>query len=94
MNKPPERSFNPAIYPVANKRNNEDVNTELCSKRCYTFYSNDKKLEFFIPFIFNKSPSASAAGRQLGIHIRAAKGWVKRDYKDPESMLEKKKALG
>lgn len=38
--------------------------------------------------------NASAAARKLGIHIRAAQRWVKRYYKDPESMFEKKKKPG
>jgi transposase len=38
--------------------------------------------------------NASAAARQLGIHIRAAQRWVKRYYEDPESIFEKKKKAG
>ncbi|KAG0735968.1 hypothetical protein G6F32_008590 [Rhizopus arrhizus] len=38
--------------------------------------------------------SASAAARQLGIHVRAAQRWVKRDREDPESIFEKKKKSG
>lgn len=38
--------------------------------------------------------NASAAARQLGIHIRVAQRWVKRYYEDPESIFEKKKKPG
>ncbi|KAG0942018.1 hypothetical protein G6F32_008199 [Rhizopus arrhizus] len=38
--------------------------------------------------------SASAAAKQLGIHIRAAQRWVKRYYENPESIFEKKKKSG
>lgn len=38
--------------------------------------------------------NASAAARQLGIHIRAAQRRIKRYYEDPESILEKKKKPG
>ncbi|KAG1140346.1 hypothetical protein G6F37_009256 [Rhizopus arrhizus] len=90
-NKPPERP-NPAIHPTANEMSNEDVDMELCNKRRYTFYS-DEKTRFFHLF-FSKNLSASAAARQLGIHIRAAQRWVKRYYEDPESIFEKKKKSG
>ncbi|KAG1536673.1 hypothetical protein G6F46_012876 [Rhizopus delemar] len=91
-NKPPERP-NPAIHPTANEMSNEDVDMELCNKRRYTFYSDDEKTRFFHLF-FSKNLSASAAARQLGIHIRAAQRWVKRYYEDPESIFEKKKKSG
>lgn len=72
---------------------NEDVDMELGNKRRYTFYSDDEKTRFFHLF-FSKNLSASAAARQLGIHIRAAQRWVKRYYEDPESIFEKKKKSG
>ncbi|KAG1052847.1 hypothetical protein G6F43_005032 [Rhizopus delemar] len=42
----------------------------------------------------HKCLSASAAARQLGIHVRSAQRWVKRYYEDPESIFEKKKKSG
>ncbi|KAG1451367.1 hypothetical protein G6F46_008779 [Rhizopus delemar] len=42
----------------------------------------------------NKCLNASAAARQLGIHIQAAQRWFKRYYEDPESIFEKKKKSG
>ncbi|KAG1489949.1 hypothetical protein G6F49_013359 [Rhizopus delemar] len=91
-NKPPERP-NPAMHPTAVERNSEDVDMELCSKRRYTFYSDEEKTRFFHLF-FSKSLSASAAARQLGIHVRTAQRWVKHYYEDPESFFEKKKKTG
>ncbi|CEG82452.1 hypothetical protein RMATCC62417_16521 [Rhizopus microsporus] len=89
MNKPPEWPLIPVVHPVADERNNEYVDMELYGKRYYTVYSDDKKTRFFHLF-FSKCLSASAAARQLGIHIRAAQRWVKRYYEDPESIFEKK----
>jgi transposase len=93
MNKPLERPSNPVIHPVTNVRNNEDVDMELCNKPRYTLYSDEDKTRFFHLF-FSKCLDASAAARQLGIHIRAAQRWVKRYYEDPESIFEKKKKPG
>ncbi|CEI91916.1 hypothetical protein RMCBS344292_06193 [Rhizopus microsporus] len=92
MNKPPERLSNPVILPAADEIN-YDVDMELCSKRRYTVYSDEDKTRFFHLF-FSKCLNASAAARQLGIHIRAAQRWVKRYYGDPESIFEKKKKSG
>ena len=38
--------------------------------------------------------NASAAARQLGIHVRAAQRWVGRYYEGPESIFVKKKKSG
>lgn len=47
INKPPERPLNSVGHPAADERNNEYVDMELCSKRCYTVYSDDEKTRFF-----------------------------------------------
>ena len=52
-NKPPEKPCNPVIYPVTDKRNNEVIDMELCSKRRYTVYSDEDKTRFF-SFIFQQ----------------------------------------
>jgi transposase len=52
-----------------------------------------RKRDFF-SYFFSKCLSASAAARQLGIHIRAAQRWVKRYYEYPDSIFEKKKKSG
>ena len=65
---------------------------DLCNKRRYIFYSDDEKTRFFHLFLVDAS--ASAAAKQLGIHIRAAQRWVKRYYENPESIFEKKKKSG
>ncbi|CEI96764.1 hypothetical protein RMCBS344292_10918 [Rhizopus microsporus] len=88
MNKPSERP-NPVMHPVMDKRNSEDIDMELCNKRRFTVYSDEDKTRFFHLF-FSKYLKASAAARQLSIHIRAAQRWVKRYYEGPESIFEKK----
>ncbi|CAO0790837.1 unnamed protein product [Mucor circinelloides] len=81
------------MHSAADERNSKDVDMELCNKRRYTFYSDDEKTRFFRLF-FSKCLSASAAARQLGIHVRAAQRWAKRYHEDPESIFEKKKKSG
>jgi transposase len=93
MNKPPGRPSNPAMRPVADKRNHEGIDMELCNKRCYTIYFDEDKTRFFHVF-FSKCLNVFAAARQLGIHVRAAQRWVKRYYENPESIFEKKKKSG
>ncbi|CEI93947.1 hypothetical protein RMCBS344292_08171 [Rhizopus microsporus] len=66
---------------------------ELCNKRCYTVYSDEDRTRIFHLF-FSKRLNASAAARQLGIHIRAAQRWVKHYYEDSESIFKKKKKSG
>ena len=92
MNRPPERPSNPIMHPVADEKNN-DVDMELCNKRRYAVYSDEDKTRFFHVF-FSKCLNASAAARQLDIHVRAAQRWVKRYYEDPESIFEKKEKSG
>ena len=52
-----------------------------------------RKLDFFNLF-FSKYLNASAAARQLGIHVRAPQIWVKHYYEDPESIFEIKQKTG
>ncbi|KAG1349283.1 hypothetical protein G6F62_003630 [Rhizopus arrhizus] len=92
MNKPPERPSNIVVPPITDEMNN-NVDMELYNKRCYTVYSEEDKTRFFHLF-FSKCLNASAAARQLDIHIRAAQRWVKRYYQDPESIFKKKKKSG
>lgn len=49
------------------------------------------KLDFSTYFFFNKSLSASAVVRQLGIHIHVVQRWVKRYYKDSEGVFDKQR---
>ncbi|CEP18709.1 hypothetical protein [Parasitella parasitica] len=70
-NKPPERPHNPEMRVVADERSSEDIYMELCNKRRYTtVYSDEDKTQFFHLF-FSEFLNASAAARQLGIHVRA-----------------------
>ncbi|EIE79491.1 hypothetical protein RO3G_04196 [Rhizopus delemar RA 99-880] len=93
MNKPLERPSNLAIHPITDQRNNEDVDIELCNKRHYTLYSDDEETKFCHLYL-SKSQSASATMRQLDIHIRATRRWVKCYHGDPKSIFEKKKKSG
>lgn len=93
QNKPPERPPKPTVlHSAGDERSHIDDYMELCNKRRYTFYSDDEEAGGFHLF-FSKCLSASAAARQLGIHVRSAQIWVKRYYEDPESILEKKKKI-
>ncbi|OAD66395.1 Homeodomain-like DNA binding domain-containing transcription factor [Phycomyces blakesleeanus NRRL 1555(-)] len=78
---------------VFDERSSEDVYMEQCNKCCYTVYSDDDKSRFFHLF-FSKCLNASAAARQLDLHVRAAQKWIKRYYEDPESIFEKKRKSG
>lgn len=53
MNKPSERP-NPAMHPVMDKKNSEDIDMELCNKRRYTVYSDEDKTKFFHLFFFQQ----------------------------------------
>ncbi|OBZ90906.1 hypothetical protein A0J61_01037 [Choanephora cucurbitarum] len=75
MEAPLERPSNPVIRPVINSYAISNVIHE--------------NFPFF--FFFCKCLNASAATRQLDIHIRAAQRWTKRYYEDPESILEKRR---
>lgn len=50
MNKPPERPFNTSMQLTIDEKKSEDIDIELRNKRCYTFYSDDKKTRFFFTF--------------------------------------------
>lgn len=93
QNKPPERSPKSAMYPIADERNNGDIDMGLGDKCPYTIYSDNEKTRFFYLF-FNKCLSARAAAKQLCIHPRTAQRWVKRYFEDPESIFEIKKKTG
>ncbi|KAL1931091.1 hypothetical protein VTP01DRAFT_10228 [Rhizomucor pusillus] len=66
---------------------------ETSVKRAYTLYTDQDKVRFF-KLLFEKYLSASAAAKQLGIHVRTAQRWAKQYEKDPDSIFEKRKKNG
>ncbi|KAL1934234.1 hypothetical protein VTP01DRAFT_6416 [Rhizomucor pusillus] len=63
---------------------------EATPKRTYTIYTDQDKVRFF-KLMFEKVLSASAAAKQLGIHVRTAQKWALQYEKDPDSIFEKRK---
>ena len=55
---------------------------EITEKCAYTRYTNQEKARFF-KLKIDQCLSASAAAKQLGIHVRTAQRWVKQYEEDP-----------
>ncbi|ORE07710.1 hypothetical protein BCV72DRAFT_325665 [Rhizopus microsporus var. microsporus] len=66
---------------------------EALSKRAYTLYTDQDKVRFF-KLMFEKVMSASAAAKQLGIHVRTAQRWAQMYKTDPDSVFIKHKKTG
>jgi transposase len=66
---------------------------EASIKRNYTLYTDQDKVRFF-KLLFEKCLSASAAAKQLGIHVRTAQRWTKQYERDPDSIFEKCRKTG
>ncbi|KAL4210760.1 hypothetical protein AB4K20DRAFT_1947938 [Rhizopus microsporus] len=66
---------------------------EASSKRAYTLYTDQDKVRFF-KLVFEKVMSASAAAKQLGIHVRTAQRWAQMYKTDPDSIFIKHKKTG
>ena len=66
---------------------------EISENRSYTRYTNEDKAKFF-KLKIEKCMSASAAAKQLCIHVRAAQRLVKQYEEDPDSIFDSKKKLG
>ncbi|ORE05308.1 hypothetical protein BCV72DRAFT_209552, partial [Rhizopus microsporus var. microsporus] len=62
-------------------------------KRAYTLYMDQDKVRFF-KLMFEKVMSASAAAKQLGIHVRTAQRWAQIYKTDPDSVFIKHKKTG
>ena len=82
------------------QENNFDVDSmakdevDVCmSKRAYTLYTDQDKVRFF-KLMFEKVMSASAAAKQLGIHVRTAQRWAQMYKTDPDSIFIKHKKTG
>ncbi|KAL1934460.1 hypothetical protein VTP01DRAFT_6642 [Rhizomucor pusillus] len=63
---------------------------EATTKRTYTIYTDQDKVRFF-KLMFERVLSASAAAKQLGIHVRTAQKWALQYEKNPDSIFEKRK---
>ncbi|GAB5587727.1 hypothetical protein Unana1_02627 [Umbelopsis nana] len=75
-------------------KNDTDVHMREASvKRTYTLYTDQDRIRFFKQ-LFEKCLSASAAAKQLGIHVRTAQRWAKQYERDPDSVFEKHKKMG
>ncbi|KAG1208633.1 hypothetical protein G6F68_006230 [Rhizopus microsporus] len=66
---------------------------EASSKRAYTLYTDQDKVRFF-KLVFEKVMSASAAAKQLGIHVRTAQRRAQMYKTDPDSIFIKHKKTG
>ncbi|KAG1168733.1 hypothetical protein G6F70_008929 [Rhizopus microsporus] len=82
------------------QENNFDVDSmakdevDVCmSKRAYTLYTDQDKVRFF-KLMFEKVMSASAAAKQLGIHVRTAQRWAQMYKADSDSIFIKHKKTG
>ena len=67
------------VEPLDYEREDRDEDShmrEITEECAYTRYTNQEKARFFNLKI-DKCLSASAAAKQLGIHIRAAQRWLK-----------------
>ncbi|KAI9013756.1 hypothetical protein CLU79DRAFT_768611, partial [Phycomyces nitens] len=76
------------------KPKDEDIRMkEADTKRDYVRYTVQDKARFF-DLKIEKCMSASAAAKQLGIHIRTAQRWVKQYNMCPDSIFEVCKQVG
>ncbi|ORE01576.1 hypothetical protein BCV72DRAFT_320955 [Rhizopus microsporus var. microsporus] len=66
---------------------------EASSKRAYALYTDQDKVRFF-KLMFVKVMSASAAAKQLGIHVRTAQRWAQMYKTDADSVFIKHKKTG
>ncbi|KAG1474144.1 hypothetical protein G6F56_000524 [Rhizopus delemar] len=73
---------------LVEKAKDEDVHMkEANTKRDYVRYIVQDKARFF-DLKMEKFLSASAAAKQLGIHIRTARRWIKQYNKCPDSIFD------
>ncbi|CEG79839.1 hypothetical protein RMATCC62417_14255 [Rhizopus microsporus] len=66
---------------------------ETSIKRNYTLYTDQDKVRFF-KLLFKRCLNASAAAKQLVIHVRTAQRWEKQYDRDPNSIFEKLQKTG
>ncbi|CEG79545.1 hypothetical protein RMATCC62417_13997 [Rhizopus microsporus] len=75
-NQPQENNFD--VASMADEGAKDDAHVcikEALSKRVYTLYTDQDKVRSF-KLMFGKVMSASAAAKQLGIHVHTAQRWI------------------
>ncbi|CEI95404.1 hypothetical protein RMCBS344292_09592 [Rhizopus microsporus] len=93
-NQPQENNFDVDSMADEDAKDDPDVcMKEASSKRACTFYTDQDKVRFF-KLVFEKVMSASAAAKQLGIHVRTAQRWAQMYKTDPDSIFIKHKKTG
>jgi transposase len=93
-NQPQENSFDVGSMADEDAKGDIDVCIkEVSTKRAYTLYTGQYKVRFF-KLMFEKVMSASAAAKQLGIHVCTAQRWAQMYKTDPDSVVIKHKKTG
>ncbi|CEG65018.1 hypothetical protein RMATCC62417_01890 [Rhizopus microsporus] len=89
-NQPQENCFDIGSMAEEHAKDNVDIcMKEASTKRAYTLYTDQDKVRFF-KLMFEKVMSASAAVKQLCIHVRTAQMYKT----DPDSIFIKHKKTG
>ncbi|KAG0947461.1 hypothetical protein G6F57_002319 [Rhizopus arrhizus] len=83
----------PAVMHMDEPQSRDIRMRESNTKRDYTVYMDQDKVRFF-KLMFEKVLSASAAAKQLGIHVRSAQRWALKYEQDPDSLFKKRKSSG
>ncbi|KAI8391552.1 uncharacterized protein BYT42DRAFT_597048 [Radiomyces spectabilis] len=84
-------SMLPLVGYLEKGQKDEDIRMKEANvKRDYVRYTIQDKVRFF-DLKIEKCMSASAAAKQLGIHIRTAQRWVKQYNACPDSIFESRK---
>ncbi|ORE02544.1 hypothetical protein BCV72DRAFT_317592 [Rhizopus microsporus var. microsporus] len=93
-NQPQENYFDVGSVADEDAKDDPDVcMKEASSKRAYTLYTDQDKVRFF-KLMFEKVMSASAAAKQLDIHVHTAQRWAQMYKTDPDSVFIKHKKTG
>ncbi|CEI86016.1 hypothetical protein RMCBS344292_00463 [Rhizopus microsporus] len=88
-NQPQENNFDVDSMADEDAKDDPDIcMKEASSKRAYTLYTDQDEVRFF-KLVFEKVLSASAAARQLGIHVRTAERWAQMYKTDPDGIFYK-----
>ncbi|KAG1471574.1 hypothetical protein G6F56_002048 [Rhizopus delemar] len=83
----------PAVMHVDESQSRDIRMRESNTKRDYTVYTDQDKARFF-KLMFEKVLSASAAAKQLGMHVHSAQRWALQYEQDPDSLFKKRKSSG
>jgi transposase len=75
------------------KPDTDAVMRETSIKRNYIRYSDQDKVRFF-KLLFERCLSATAAAKQLGIHVHIGQKWAEQYERDPNSIFEKRRKTG